>query len=315
VAAANLQLVDFPEVRQADELWPLPGTPQPNLAARGMTEARCVIQYFHGRTTDLKLDGLLHLANICTKKAGGGYWTPQPYLKFTGARTANQDWENCDPGVPYLHKVATRRWFTLALPEHIDRYAPWHVTKRELLELARMRDKDLLHVCHALVCDMFNASQKERRHEIETTTLSEEDGLELYWDDKREIAVQPSAAPPFKPDYQGAVEMLVKDKELRDALPPRVCRTLEMTFRKLAAGVDAAEVVRAVAEDIRRDERTVRRHFTTSRKAANNTGSGTSAIMNILAGHVLPDSRNPARPTPLRPQVDALAEAAALKSA
>lgn len=317
MAGFDVQLPDLappavmfpPEVREADELWPPPGTPEPDLNARGMTEARCVVEYFHGATTAKKLDGLVHLANICVKKAGGGYWSPQPYVKFTGAGTASQDWENCDPNLPFLHKVATRRWFTLQLPEHIDRYSPRHITKRELLELARMRDKDLLHVCHALVCDMFNESQKERRHEINTSTLWEEDGQEFYWDDKREIAVQPSATPNFKPDYAGAVEMLVKDKTFRDALSPRVCRTLEMVFRKLAAGVDADDVVPAVAQAINKKERTVRRHFDTSRKAANDVGSSTSTVMEILAGHVLPDNRNPARPTPFRPQVDALAEA------
>ena len=44
--------------------------------------------------------------------------------------------------------------------------------------------------------------------------------------------------------------MLVKDKKLRDALSPRVCRTLEMVFRKLAAGVEASEVIPAVAQVI-----------------------------------------------------------------
>ena len=315
VQVPAMELAHFPpEVRQVDELWPLPGTPEPNLKARGMTEAKCVVQYFYGDTTDKRLDGLKHLANICTKKVGGGYWSPEPYVKFTDARTANRDWENCDPREPWLRKNATRGWFTIQLPEHIDRHSPQHVIKRELLELARMRDEHLLHVCHALVCDMFNASEKERRHEINTSTLWEEDGQEFYWDDKREIAVQPSATPTFKPEYAGAVEMFLKDQRLRAALSPRVCRTLEMVFRKLAAGVDADDVVPAVAKDIGRKERTVRRHFTTSRKAANDTGSGTSAVMNILAGHVLPDHRTPARPTPFRPQVDALDEAAALRS-
>jgi hypothetical protein len=35
--------------------------------------------------------------------------------------------------------------------------------------------------------------------------------------------------------------------------------------------------------------------------------------MNILAGHVLPDNRTQALPAPFRPQVDALAESAALQ--
>ena len=310
VASDVLELVHAThEVREVDELWPLPGTP-----ARGMTEARCVVQYFHGPTTDKRLDGLQHLANICTKKVGGAYWSPEPYVKFTGVRSANRDWENCDPKEPWLRKNATRGWFTIQLPEHIDRYSPRHVTRRELLELARMRDKDLLHVCHALVCDMFNASEKEHRHEIKTSTRWEEDGQEFYWDDKHEIAIQPTATPSFKPDYAGAVEMFVKDQRLRAALSPRVCRTLEMVFRKLAAGVDADDVVPAVAQAINAKERTGRRHFSTSRKAANDTGSGTSAVMSTLASHVLPDNRTPARPTPFRPQVDALAEAAALRS-
>jgi hypothetical protein len=58
-------------------------------------------------------------------------------------------------------------------------------------------------------------------------------------------------------------------------------------------------------------ERSRRRHFATSRKSAGDTGSGTSAVMNILAGQVLPDHRTPARLRPFRPQVDALAEARA----
>jgi len=308
-----VQRVSFPPgVRTVGELWPLPGTPEPNLLARGMTEARCVIQYFHGSTTDRRLDGLQHLANICVKKAGGGYWSPRPYLKFIGAKTARKDWENCDPNLPFLHKITTRGWFTIHLPEHIDRYSPRHITKRELLELARLRDGDLLHVCNALVCDMFNASERQNRHEIETTTLREKDGEELYWDAKRQTTRQPAATPTFKPAYAGAVAMLVKDKGLRDALSPRVCRTLEMVLRKLAAGVDADEVIPAVAGEINRNERTVKRHLSTSQKAARD--SGTSRVMEILAGHVLPDNRTPARPTPFRPQVDAMAEAVESRS-
>jgi hypothetical protein len=322
VAGSSVQMPDLapvvsflPEVREADELWPLPGTPEPNLQKRGMTEARCVIEYFHGRTTDQRLDALKHLANICVIKAGGGYWSPQPCLRLTDVTTANKDWENCDPNRPSLRKAATRGWFTIQLPEHIDRYSPQHVTRRELLELARLRDKNLLHVCHALVYDMFNESAKERRHEIGYSGLWEEDDQEFYWDGKREIAIQPTATPTFKPDYAGAVEMLVKDKKLRDALSPRVCRTLEMVFRKLAAGVDADDVVPVVAQAINEEERTIRRHFSTSRKAASDVASETSTVMNVLAGHVLPDNRTLTRPTPVRPQVDALAESAATKSA
>lgn len=295
-----------PEVRKADELWPLPGTPEAKLYARGMTEARCVVEYFYGATNAKKLDGLLHLANICTQKAGGGYWSPRPYVKFTDARTANQDWENCDPNLPFLQKVTTRRWFTIRLPEHIDRYSPRHITKRELLELARLRDRDLLHVCHALVCDLFNESQKEKLHEISSSTLWEEDGQEFYWDEKREVAAQPSVAPSFRPDYVGTVQMLVRDKKLRHMLPPLVCRTLEMVFRKLAAGVDAKDVVSAVAKDLRRKEHTVRRHLSISRKAANDLASVSSKVINVLACQVLSDRMQTlSQAAPFRPQVDA----------
>jgi hypothetical protein len=315
VAASDLQLAPpaaFPliEVRIADNIWPPPG-PEPNLHARGMTEARRVIDYFHGRTVAERLDALQHLANICTLKAGKSYWSPAPFLRFEAARTARQDWENCDPSRPWLRKDATRGWFTTKLPEHIERYSPSHTTKRELLELARLRDPDLLHVCHALVCDLFNESAKQQRHEIASSTMWNEDGQEFYWDDKHEVAVQPLVTPSFKPDYAGAVEMLVKDKALRSALPVRVCRTLEMVLRKLAAGVDVSAIIPTVAEDIKRDERTVRRHLSESRKAAN----GSSKVMAALAGFVLPDNLTLARSTPLRPQVDALAERQAFETA
>lgn len=99
MAGFSVQIPEFappavllpPEVREAGKLWPPFGTPEPNLYVRGMTEALCVIQYFHGRTTSEKLDALKHLANICVIKVGGGYWSPQPYLKFTEASTAGKD--------------------------------------------------------------------------------------------------------------------------------------------------------------------------------------------------------------------------------
>lgn len=67
-------------------------------------------------------------------------------------------------------------------------------------------------------------------------------------------------------------------------------------------------------QDIKQDEPTVRRHLSTSRKTANELASEASAVMDILAGHVLPDNRTRAQPTPFRPQVDALAKTAAMKS-
>jgi hypothetical protein len=313
MAALNFSLPElaaaailFPpsQVSEADDLWPRRGTPVPDLHAHGMTEARRVIQYFYGRTIDEKLDALKHLANICTIKARNGYWSPKPFVKFEGATTAGQDWENCDPSRPWLRKDATRGWFTTQLPEHIERYSPQHTTRRELLELARLRDPDLLHVCHALVCDLLNESVKQQRHEIGCSAMWEHDGQEFYWDEKHEVAVQPSAAPSFRPDYAGAVEMLVKDKKLRAALPVRVCRTLEMVLRKLAAGVDPNAIIPTVAKDINRDERTVRRHLSQSKKAAR----GSSRVMAALAGLLLPDNLAVAQSTPFRPQVDALAE-------
>ncbi|MGD0760177.1 MAG: hypothetical protein ABR921_14840 [Candidatus Sulfotelmatobacter sp.] len=177
------------------------------------------------------------------------------------------------------------------------------MTKRELLGLANIRDKELLHVCHALACDMQDENEKQRRHELNCTTLLHEDGDTFYWDDNHEVAIQPPVPPTFKPDYAGAVAVLVKDKALRAALPVRVCRTLEMVLRKLAAGVDAAEIVPTVAEGIHQNERTVKRHLAAARRTATNMDSSSSKLMAVLASHVLPD----------RP-VNALAESEAMKS-
>ena len=293
----------FPPVRIADQLWPPPGMPAPNLYKRGMTEAREVIRFYYGDTTTDKLDALKHLANIATLKAGGRYWSPRPYLKFKDQHgRLLKDWENCDPNVPHLRRDATRGFFVTALPAHLDRYSPRHVTKAELLGLASIRDEDLLHVCHTLVCDMQNEGEKQRRHDLGFSTLLAEDGDYSCYEDNHEVT-QPSATPKFQPDYAGAVEMLVKDKALRSALPVRVCRTLEMVLRKLAAGVDAAEVIPTVAEGIHQNQRTVKRHLAAVRRTATNLASSSSQLMDVLAGHVLPDRR-----------VDAMGESAALKS-
>jgi hypothetical protein len=283
-------------------IWPLPGMPEPNLYKRGMTEAREVIRFFHGDTTTDKLDALKHLRNICVIKAGGRYWSPRPGLKFVDAPTARQDWENVDSAFPHLRRDATRGWFFTALPERLDCYSPQHITKRELLGLATIRDQELLHVCNTLAFDMFDEGKKQRRHDLGFSTLLAEGGDYFCYEDNHEVT-QPSAAPTFQPDYAGAVEMLVKDKALRSALPVRVCRTLEMVLRKLAAGVDAAEIVPTVAEGIHQNQRTVKRHLAAVRRTATNLASSSSQLMDVLASHVLPERR-----------VDAMAESAALKS-
>lgn len=305
--AAVFSPIEFPE---PDEMWP-PPTPEPDLNRRGLTEARCVFQFFHGRTTDERLDALKHLANICMKKSGTrAYFAPKPYVKFVGAKTSRHDWENCDPYQPVLQKTATRGWFLTALPEHISKYSPTHVTKRELLELARIKDPDLLHVCHALLCDLLNESSKQARHEIHTTRLWEHDGQEFYYDDKSETAVQPTApnANSFDPDYAGAVETLVKDKKLRSSLPRAVRQTLELVFRKLDSKVHAADIVSQVSEDLGRDERTIRRHLSQAREIANDVANESGQLMEVLASFVLPEDKSIALSTPVRPQVDILAE-------
>ena len=283
------------EVSRQPDIWPLPSAPEPDLLKRGLTEARCVIQYFYGRTTDERLDALKHLANISTLKAANrAYWSPKPYLKFVGTNTARRDWENCDPHHPVFQKITTRGWFTTHLPEHIDKYSPRHITRRELVELARMRDKDLLHVCHALVFDLLNESAKQERNEISFSTLR---GQELFFDEKSETAVQATESATIsgsaaKPDYSEAVAMLVRDQHLRAALPRTVCRTLELLFRKLAYSVDACDVISEVAREIGRDERTVRRHLAAARTIATDSGSPSNGVLRILASLVLPGDRD-----------------------
>ena len=53
-------------------------------------------------------------------------------------------------------------------------------------------------------------------------------------------------------------------------------------------------------------------HFSHSRETVNDLGSGSAGLMNVLASHVLPDNRSVAQFAAFRPQVDALAETAAV---
>ena len=103
-----------------------------------------------------------------------------------------------------------------------------------MLELARLRDEDLCHVCHALVCDLLNEAKKQSLKEIHTEGTWTHGGDSFYFDAKTETAVgltkSATTASSWNPDYSGAAEMLVKDKRLRAALPKRVRQTLEMIF-------------------------------------------------------------------------------------
>lgn len=283
------------EEQTDSEIWPLPGAPEPNLHARGLTEARCVVEFYYAGTSDKRLDALKHLGNICALKARRAlaYWNPRPYLKFVGTKTARQDWENSDPYSPLLQKINTLGWFVTTLPDHILKYSPQNVTKRELLELARIRDKDLLHVCHALVCDLLNESAKQALHEIQTTALWERGGQEFYFDGESETPIEAqhsaSMAPTgFAPDYASATQLLVKDKRLRAALPKSVRQTLELVFRKLAGGVEATEVISSVAAALDRDERTVRRRLATARTIATDISDSSSNLLQMLGSLVLP---------------------------
>jgi hypothetical protein len=293
VAATEIALTHIPlaaifplpvELGETDALWPAPGAPEPNLYATGMTEARCVVEYFYATTADDRVDALKHLANICGMKVSSAYWSPSPYLRFVDARTSKKDWENCNPRLEFLRKIATRGWFLTQIPQAIEKYSPRYITRRELLELARIRDKNLLHVCRALVCDMFDESARQNRHELSCSSLFESDGSQFYWDPDGGYVQIPPSVPSFTPDYAGAVHALVTNRDLRESLSPCVLRTLEYVLRKLASGADAEDVLSIVAQDIRRDERTVRRHLAEANKAAVRS----PIVRQILGGFLLP---------------------------
>jgi|ERR1700730_13954744 hypothetical protein len=141
------------------------------------------------------------------------FWAPRPYLRFVGAgsqnssrRTARKDWENCDLYGTNDH--ATRGWFKTNLPALIEKYSPRHVTRRELLELIRIRDKDLLHVCNALICDLKNAGRDQSLHELNYRTLWSQDGADFYFDEESGTAVKAAQVEvPDEPDYAGGVQM------------------------------------------------------------------------------------------------------------
>jgi len=268
-----------------------------------MTEARCVVGYFHGQSTDQRLDDFKHLVNICTVKARGrnAYWSQRPHLKFVrggrmdiggrwvGGRLA-EDPENYDPYDPILRKINTRYWFMTHLSEHISKYSSEHITRRELLELARMKDQGLLRVCHALVCDMINEGLKAELHELAP--------------DPGTPPVEVAAPTSEKPDYDGAVKLLVGNPELRHALPKHVSKTLETLFRKLDAGVGAGEVIGQIAHDRKKHERTIRRHLRQAHLIATGVAAP-SLLLKLVADFVLPtDHKDHASPLPTHPRAD-----------
>lgn len=289
--------IEFRIAELQPEVWPHPLAPEPDFRARGMTEARCVYMYHYGRTIDENLDALQHLTNICLLKSRRqhAYFNPHPFLRFTGAITAWKDWENTAPDNALLQKQNTRGWFLTNLPDLIDKYSPQHITKRELLELARMRDPSLLHTCHALVRDLQNEGVSAALHEISTSRMWTQDGQEFYFDARRGIEIQPTRSitlsEPAKPEYASAAALLVHDKKLRAALPTKVRQTLELVFRKLDAGWDAEDIIDGVSADLNRNPRTVRRHLKKAREIAADLTTVSGQLMQALARVVIPDSR------------------------
>jgi hypothetical protein len=235
------------------------------------------------------------------KRKARAYWNPRPFLKFVDAHTSRKDWENSDPYVPALQKANTRGWFLTTLPGHIAQYSPQHTTRRELLELARMKDPNLLHVCNALVCDLINEGKTQAKHEIKTTHLWSAGGQEYYFDTRIETAVQPLQSATLtasaSPDFASATQLLVKDKRLRSALPKRIRQSLELLFRKLDSGMDARNIISSVAADLNRDQRTVRRHLATARAIAADLTTVSGQLMATLERVIIPDARESATAT------------------
>jgi hypothetical protein len=232
------------------DLWPFAGTPEPDLYKRGLTEARCVVQFYHGETTEERLDGFSHLVNIAMLKRGRSFWSQRPALKYVntgklGYKTAHLDWENYSDGAD---ERSTRGWFQTKLPELIDRYAPEFITRRELLELARIQDADLLHVCDALVRDLINEGRRQERRELQTAPPVDS-------------SFSATCVSKPEPNYDDVVQMIVQDKRMRSALPKKTLVVVEAVFRKLAAGVNPENVITDVARDLNRSERTVLRHL------------------------------------------------------
>lgn len=282
------------------------------LAKRSMTGVRCILHYYYGRTLDLRWDAFQHLANICTKMALGrnAAWYQRPFVKFIAPPGQPKDPENYDPNYPSLRKKSTRHFFQTSLGEAIAKYSPEHITKQEFIELARMGDArartrkrlklegeelesleedDLVNVCLALVRDMINLGQKEDRHELEPDPGFRAD----------------VAAPTVeKPDYAGAVQMLVSNLELRQALPRLVSKTLEALFRKLDAGLGAEDAIEAVAQDLKRNEQTVIRNLTEASNIAAGV-DGQDLLLNLLADFVLTSPpKDQAAPTPAHRPAD-----------
>src|ERR1700730_15164363 len=101
---------------------------------------------------------------------------------------------------------------------------------------------------------------------------------------------------------------LVRDKRLRDALPDKTRRTLELLFRELDAGASARDVIGQIASDLKKDERTVRRHLKKAQEICSETSNSSGQILKLLASFVLPytEPSRPTQATPDRPTVGML---------
>jgi hypothetical protein len=261
------------------------------LAKQNMTGVRRILDHYYGRTADLRWDAFKHLANICTKRAlgMGAVWYQRPFVRFVAPLGQPKDPENYDPRYPSLRKKSTCHWFQTHIGEAITKYSSEHITKREVMELARMGDArakarakgadlptleedDLVNVCHALVCDMADLGRKESKHE-----LPPDPG----------VTVDIAAPVSEKPDYGSAVRMVVSNSVLREALPKLISKTLEAFMRKLDAGLAANEALESVAQDLNRTEQTVRNNLTKAKHIAAGVDAP-ALLLKLMADLVLP---------------------------
>lgn len=278
-------------------VWP-PLAPAPDMSKRGFTEARCVHDLYYGETSDQRLDALKHLISICMKKCGNLFWKPQPALRFVGARTWDKDWENVLPDGRTRHN--TRGWFQIILVAIIDKYSPTYITRRELHELIRLKDPDLLHVCNAAVGDLKNeVTRQMKKPEPHWATIWELDGDSYFWDEKKQIAVPlDDHVKPCPPDpvnkFREVLDSFIKDRQLRVAIPERPRRTAELVLRKLAQGVPGERVISEVADDLGKNKRTVKRYLQAVRRICD---SMDRTVSSFIYEAIVPGEPTPPRPT------------------
>jgi len=146
-----------------DYLWPQCSIIS-DFQKRGYKTAGAVYLFHHAGRHGERMDALNHLVNIGMQKCGGGqkYWYTPPYrLRFVNARTAKQDWENDLYGA---HYTQTRGALRVAIGRLLYDYSPDRVTQRELLELVRIKDKQLCHIVDQAVYDLINEAVANRNH-------------------------------------------------------------------------------------------------------------------------------------------------------